>query len=138
MAKDFAIPRRYPNIFIIHCLAQFDAETIRCDDLERELGTGTTSYVVMSLAHKTLAGFVSERPPLPERHVLLLMLQLASAIAHLNRHGVAHRDLKLDNIVITSVGKVRRRRHVVVGLVGRVAQLACADHLSMPTTGHAH
>jgi len=106
MERDFAIPRRFPHMFIVNLLAQFEGPTINKDDLEAELGTGTTSYVVMSLASKTLGQFVDERPPLEERHVLLLLLQLATAIAFLNNHGVAHRDLKLDNIVITSMGKV--------------------------------
>jgi len=69
MAKDFDIPRRYPHMFIVHCLAQFDGPTIHKEPLEEEIGQGQTSYVVMSLANKTLGQYVEEREPLDERAV---------------------------------------------------------------------
>lgn len=38
----------------------------------------------------------SEKP----RHALLLFAQLLEAVAHLYRHGISHRDLKSDNLLV--------------------------------------
>lgn len=40
---------------------------------------------------------------LPENHALAIMYQLGLAIQYLHERGVVHRDLKIDNILLTSI-----------------------------------
>jgi serine/threonine protein kinase len=53
----------------------------------------------------TLRDYLSTfNPSLHER--LILLTQLLEAVCHMRKHGIAHRDLKLDNIFMdTSMGK---------------------------------
>jgi serine/threonine protein kinase len=53
----------------------------------------------------TLGEYLSTfNPNLHER--LILLAQLLEAVCHMRRHGIAHRDLKMDNIFLdTSTGK---------------------------------
>lgn len=78
-----------------------------------------------------LFSHVSSRAPLPEPEAAELLAQLADALAGCHRRGVAHRDVKPDNVFFDAAGALRlgdfgsaewfgdgRRRAMMSGLVG--------------------
>ena len=54
----------------------------------------------VSPPHSPVVQCVETGTILPEPQVRRAFLQLLSAVHHCHTHGVAHRDLKLDNIMI--------------------------------------
>jgi serine/threonine protein kinase/tetratricopeptide (TPR) repeat protein len=78
----------HPNIGMIF---DFDSEN-GVDYLVMEYITGTT------LAHRLATG------PLPEKELLDLGIQIASALEEAHERGVVHRDLKPANIMVTPKG----------------------------------
>uniref|UniRef100_A0A0A9X0X9 non-specific serine/threonine protein kinase n=3 Tax=Lygus hesperus TaxID=30085 RepID=A0A0A9X0X9_LYGHE len=71
-------------------------------------GRNMTMFIVMKRYDTNLKAYLTERVAdgsnvvkLPEvRESVLLFAQLLEGIAHINRHGVAHRDLKSDNLLL--------------------------------------
>jgi serine/threonine protein kinase len=58
-------------------------------------------YLAMQYLHgQTLDAVLRERGRLDWREATQMALQIARALAHLSAHGVVHRDLKPDNIMI--------------------------------------
>lgn len=47
-----------------------------------------------------LYDYVSSHGPLDETEVRRLFRQIVSAVYYFHKHGVAHRDLKLENILL--------------------------------------
>lgn len=45
--------------------------------------------------------------PLSLKRALEIILEIAYAVCHLHTHGIIHRDLKLENILITDDGKIK-------------------------------
>ena len=39
-------------------------------------------------------------PPVDERVLLILAMQLLGAVSHLHKHRIVHRDIKADNVMI--------------------------------------
>lgn len=64
-------------------------------------GRNMSLFLVMKRYNFTLERFL-QRPEVHStpRMALLLFAQLLEAVAHLYRHGVSHRDLKADNILV--------------------------------------
>jgi eukaryotic-like serine/threonine-protein kinase len=57
--------------------------------------------VVMELVEgRTLLGLVGD-PRLDERAKFFVLLHVANALAHVHAHGVVHRDVKLENVLVT-------------------------------------
>ena len=44
---------------------------------------------------------------LPEPLVLALLEQIACALAHLHQHGISHRDIKLENVLVAPCGSLK-------------------------------
>ncbi|KAL5279474.1 PINK1 family protein [Megaselia abdita] len=63
-------------------------------------GRNMSLYLVMKRYDTSLKELVKEEGSLTARNRMLLFTQLLEAIVHLNRYGIAHRDLKADNILI--------------------------------------
>jgi serine/threonine protein kinase len=73
------------------------------------LGTGETGdacwYAMPYLAGGTLARRLEEEPRLPAETVRSILTSLADALAYADGHGVVHRDLKAENILLDEGGK---------------------------------
>ena len=57
---------------------------------------------------ETVQNLIVRDGPMPERKALEIILQVAHALHHAHRHGMVHRDIKPDNIIVTpaSVAKL--------------------------------
>lgn len=67
-------------------------------------GRNMSLFMLMKRYEYTLREYLRNHD-LPMRAKLILFAQLLEGVAHLYRHGVAHRDLKSDNILIDSNGE---------------------------------
>jgi|GEM_PF-3303315 len=73
-------------------------------------GDDGTPYLAMEyIAGRTLGTIVGEQGPLPEAEVCAILEQLCDALIDAHRQGVVHRDLKPDNVMIstTQAGRVK-------------------------------
>ncbi|KAM4808770.1 inactive tyrosine-protein kinase PRAG1 [Rhinophrynus dorsalis] len=79
--------------------------------------------ITREVPYRTTADFVREsatnhqlQPEVYERQVCLLLLQLCNGLEHLKEHGIIHRDLCLENLLLvhcqTSQDKVQDGKHV--------------------------
>lgn len=62
-------------------------------------GRNMSLFLVMKRYDCSLKQYIKDKNPTPRVSVLLLT-QLLEAVAHMNTHGIAHRDLKSDNILL--------------------------------------
>lgn len=82
----------HPNIVSIYDVGQ-DAEM---------------HYIVMEyIKGKTLKQYIQEFSPLSAARSVHIMKQLTSAIAHAHEHGIIHRDIKPQNILMDEEGNVK-------------------------------
>src|SRR4029077_20769159 len=70
-------------------------------DVGRE---GDTSYPVMELLDGETLKALLEKGPLPISEVLRIGGEIAEALAAAAREGIAHRDLKPGNVMVTRSG----------------------------------
>ncbi|XP_023932939.1 serine/threonine-protein kinase PINK1, mitochondrial isoform X2 [Lingula anatina] len=62
-------------------------------------GRNMTMYLVMKRYSCTLEEYLTTHSPSLETRILVLA-QLLEAVVHMGRHGIAHRDLKANNILV--------------------------------------
>jgi tetratricopeptide (TPR) repeat protein len=83
----------HPNIVSVHDAGEFEVAP-----------DGRASFIVMELvAGETLYA----RWPLPRAEVLAVARQVCWALDHAHAHGLIHRDLKLENVLITADGTAK-------------------------------
>ena len=77
------------------------------------MDTRTTIYLIMELCDgKSLFHLVkntneSKEPGLAEEYVRKIFTQIIEGVAYMHSRSIAHRDLKLDNILISSKDEVK-------------------------------
>uniref|UniRef100_UPI0037E8E37F serine/threonine-protein kinase PINK1, mitochondrial n=1 Tax=Semicossyphus pulcher TaxID=241346 RepID=UPI0037E8E37F len=107
------LPKRlsaHPNVIRVH--RAFTADVPLLPGAEEEypdllptrlnpagLGNNRTLFLVMKNYPRTLRQYLEESIP-GRRQGSLMVLQLLEAVDHLCRQGVAHRDLKSDNVLL--------------------------------------
>uniref|UniRef100_A0A1B6E368 non-specific serine/threonine protein kinase n=1 Tax=Clastoptera arizonana TaxID=38151 RepID=A0A1B6E368_9HEMI len=106
----------HPNIVAMHCVFADrvpdipGSKVLYPDALPTRInpdgyGRNMSLFLLMKRYDTSLKEFLSEKKP-SIREAILLLTQLLEAITHLNKYGVAHRDLKSDNILLdTSEGE---------------------------------
>jgi len=67
---------------------------------EEGFGRNSTMFIVMKRYDCSLADYLQEYGPCGTREGVLLLLQLVTGIQHMQKHLIAHRDLKSDNILL--------------------------------------
>ena len=65
---------------------------------------GLSYYVMELLQGETLSDLVRREGPLPPARALHLVHQAARALAEAHEHGIVHRDVKPENLFVTSLG----------------------------------
>lgn len=65
-------------------------------------------YIVMEhVVGKTLKKYIQEYSPLSPARTVHIMKQLTSAIGHAHDHGIIHRDIKPQNLLVDEEGNVK-------------------------------
>jgi serine/threonine protein kinase len=68
---------------------------------------GATPFLVMEFVEGESLGDRLERGRLPEAEALRLIAQVCAGLHEAHRHGLIHRDIKPDNILITAQGEAK-------------------------------
>jgi tRNA A-37 threonylcarbamoyl transferase component Bud32 len=96
---------------------------------------GVWYYVMELLAGETLAAVVRREGPLPAGRAIYLVHQVARALGEAHSRGIVHRDVKPENVFITSIG--RERDFVKVLDFGIAKVTGDAEQTSLTATGRA-
>lgn len=68
---------------------------------------GNQHYIVMEyIAGRTLKEWIRERAPLPVDTALRIAEEVCTALEYAHRHGIIHRDIKPQNILLDEEGEV--------------------------------
>ena len=81
----------HPNVATVHEVSEHDGQP----------------YIVMELVQGKPLGELIPSDGLPPENVIRYGLQIADALAHAHEHGIIHRDLKSQNVVITPEGRAK-------------------------------
>src|SRR4051794_30138024 len=71
-----------------------------CPVYECDVLGGITYLTMACIQGPTLGDWLSQRGPVSQRQIAVLVLKMALALAEAHRHGVIHRDLKPANVAI--------------------------------------
>ncbi|HEY6081192.1 MAG TPA: serine/threonine-protein kinase [Polyangiaceae bacterium] len=91
-------------------------------------------FIVMELLNGESLGEVVERGPLPAVSALQLLLPIAEALSLAHSRGVVHRDLKPDNIFLSTEGDSFQPKLLDFG-IAKVTSTAAAGGASLTQSG---
>eukprot|EP00727_Mastigamoeba_balamuthi_P006076 m51a1_g2088 putative ca2+ calmodulin-dependent protein kinase ii (744) ;mRNA; r:1518420-1521701 len=92
--REIEIMRELKNPFIV--------------DLFKVVSTTNNVYIIMELlSGGDLYGTIADGSPLPERRAAEYTRQILSAVEFMHSKGVVHRDLKLENLLLSKDDKVK-------------------------------
>jgi serine/threonine protein kinase len=78
---------------------------VRALDFGRE---GTAAYLVLELVDgESLGARIERQGPLPEDEAVRLVVQIGQALDAIHERGMVHRDVKPDNILLSTDGRAR-------------------------------
>jgi serine/threonine-protein kinase len=81
----------HPNVCIVHEVGEADGQV----------------FIVMELIRGQTLGSIVPEGGLPVSRVLRYGLQIADALGDAHRSGLVHRDLKINNVMITETGLLK-------------------------------
>jgi predicted Ser/Thr protein kinase len=82
---------KHPNIVPVHDLGEVD---------------GQAYFAMDRIEGRSLADTIAKDGPLPPRRALEVGLEVARALEHAHAHGIVHRDVKPENVLIDATGRV--------------------------------
>ena len=68
---------------------------------------GQHYFVMEYVEGKTIGELIEETGPLPEEQAVSIVVQTCRALAHAQEHGLIHRDVKPDNIIVKPNGRAK-------------------------------
>jgi serine/threonine protein kinase len=71
------------------------------------LGAGDRAFIAMEYIHGRPLGELVPAGGMPQDDVIRYGMQIASALEHAHEHGIVHRDLKGQNVLVTAAGQVK-------------------------------
>src|SRR5438105_4926793 len=93
-------------------------------------------FLVMERVYGVTLGKVLAKGPLAPRRALVLTRQLLDGVGHAHGHGLVHRDLKPDNIMLVDMGGWESAKIVDFGLVKLIGDAEAAmGGAKLTTTG---
>lgn len=122
-------------------LAKFDHPGIV--DVYGTFEENNTAYMVMELLRgKTLGQLVEDRGPLPEAEAVGYMRHVGAALEVVHAGSMLHRDLKPDNIMLTSDGDVvlidfGTARAFAAGKTGRMTTMVTPGYAPLEQYGQS-
>lgn len=109
----------HPNVIPIHAV--------------EELGGGQFVFFAMAFVEgETLTERVRRRGPLPPSEAARVLRDVAWALAYAHGQGVIHRDVKPDNILLESTGRVLVADFGIAGVVAGAGALAGGEVIGTP------
>jgi len=97
----------HPNVIALH--AHGSAEALLEDSSRLRVATEGSYAIVMERARGDLFDHISRCGALSEEAARALFAGVAAGLAHVHSCGVAHLDIKLENILLASKGKGGKR-----------------------------
>jgi serine/threonine protein kinase len=105
--------------------------------VERSNGADTNYFSMEFVEGKTLAGLVKDSGKLDPESAVGLILQAARGLKFAHDHGLIHRDVKPQNLLLNSHGVVKVADLGLVKLAGTAETIARGEHQdqTVPTDG---
>jgi WD40 repeat protein/tetratricopeptide (TPR) repeat protein len=91
---------------------------------------GRWYYAMEFVQGRTVSALIKEKKVLDEKEAAGIALQVARAVGEIHRHGLVHRDIKPDNVMIDARGVARV---MDLGLIKSFA----TEHTRLTQTGYA-